>query len=359
MISVIIFGLVLGVLILVHEFGHFIVSKKLGIRVEKFSIGFGPRLMVRKSGDTEYSLSAVPFGGYVKLAGDSLEEFKHEKDEYLSRPPLERGLVVFFGPFLNYILGFFCFWFIFVAGYPSLTTRVGGVLDDFGAKAAGIMAGDRILSIDGIAVGDWEELQKTVLERGNDTPALVAIDREGKRLALKVEMKKKEVEDTLGQKRNVGLLGITPADEFLVQRYGVFKSFILSAEKTWDLTQMTYKSLWYLVTGRLSMRDSVTGPLGIFYITHKAAQIGFIAVLHLIAVLSVSLAIFNLLPLPVLDGGHIALLLVEKVRGKYLSARAERVIMQTGFTLIIALAVLVTFNDILKFSDKFLKLFGK
>ncbi len=161
----------------------------------------------------------------------------------------------------------------------------------------------------------------------------------------------------IGTKQNIGLIGITPADEIIRVRHGFWRSCFLGIEKTRDLTTMTYKALWRMITGRLSFRESVTGPLGIFYITSKAAHLGVVAVMHLIAVLSISLCLFNLLPLPVLDGGHLVLLVIEKIRKKSLSVRAERVITQFGFTLIITLALLVTVNDLLRFKDRILGIF--
>jgi regulator of sigma E protease len=151
-----------------------------------------------------------------------------------------------------------------------------------------------------------------------------------------------------------------PFDEFVILRHGFVESFFLGLNKTWQLTFMTYRALGLMITGKLSMRESVTGPLGVFFIASKAASLGIIAVLHLIAVLNVSLAIFNLLPLPVLDGGHIALLAVEKIRGRCLSIKEERVITKIGFTIIISLAMLATYNDILRvFGDRISKFMVK
>jgi len=358
MISFFIFLLILGLLITVHEFGHFIVAKRLGVRVEKFSFGFGKRLLSKRRGDTEYSISLIPLGGYVKLAGDSLEEFKNNPDEYLSKKPSERARIIFFGPLLNYILGFLCFWLICFIGYPTLTTKVGSLIEGFGAKDAGIQVGDQVIAVDGKRVDFWEDLQKAIKSRKSATTVLLSVVRDNKEHEIEVKIREKELDDALGQKRSVGLIGITPKDEIIKVRHGFLKSFVLGINKTLDLTIMTYKALWRMVTGKLSMRESITGPLGIFYITSKAASVGMIAVLHLVAVLSVSLCIFNLLPLPVLDGGHILLLAIEKLRGRKLSVKVERVITQIGFTLIVSLALFATYNDMVRlFGDKISKFF--
>ncbi len=357
MVSLLVFLFVFGLLILVHEFGHFIVAKKLGVRVEKFSLGFGKALFMRKKGGTEYTINALPLGGYVKLAGDNPQEYKHKPDEYLSKTPSERAAIILFGPLLNYAMGFLCFWLIFFAGYPTLTTKVGGLIDGFGAKDAGVEAGDKIIAVNGKNVAYWEELQKIIHDSKGAAAMKFTILRNNKEIELDIKIKEKEVQDLIGTKQNIGLIGITPADEIIRVRHGFWRSCFLGIEKTRDLTTMTYKALWRMITGKLSFRDSVTGPLGIFYITSKAAHLGIIAVLHLVAVLNISLAIFNLLPLPVLDGGHILLLGLEKIRGRALSMKAEQAVTHFGLTLIIALAVIATYNDILKFKDKIFSCF--
>ncbi|MBI4982007.1 MAG: RIP metalloprotease RseP [Candidatus Omnitrophica bacterium] len=360
MISVLVFICILSILIVVHEFGHFMAAKKIGVRVEKFSLGFGTQLFKHKKGETEYSVSAVPLGGYVKLAGDSLEEFNAKDYEYLSKPAGKRFWVIVLGPLLNYLLGFLCFWLIFTVGYPALTAKVGGVMDGFGAKIAGIKPGDKVLEIDGEKVVFWEDLQKIIQAKSEASKVSLLVLRDSREEKIDVVIKQDQFSDILGQKHKVGLLGITPDDEFITVRKGVLDSFVLGWQKTWELTILTYKGLWRVVTGKLAIKESVTGPLGIFYITSKAARLGIIAILHLMAVLSISLAIFNLLPLPILDGGHIALLLVEKIRGRMLSLKTDKIITKVGMTLMISLAIFVTYNDVLRlFGDKIIKIFGK
>ncbi|MCX5702456.1 MAG: RIP metalloprotease RseP [Candidatus Omnitrophica bacterium] len=358
MIALLTFLFILGVFVIVHEFGHFIAAKRQGVRVEVFSLGFGPTVLKKKRNDTEYRINAIPLGGYVKLAGDNLEEYKGEPDEYLSKTQFQRAKIIFSGPLLNYILGFLCFWLVFFAGYPSLTTKVGGLIDGFGAKDAGVEAGDKIIAVDGIKVDYWEELQNIVKIKKADTVVKLSVLRDNKEYVLGVKIKEKQLDTLSGQKRNVGLIGITPSDDIVKVKHGFLKSFSLSLNKTKELTVLTYQATWNMLTGKLSMRESVTGPLGIFFVTSKVASLGIIAVFHLVAVLSVSLAIFNLLPLPILDGGHIILLFIEKIRGKNISPKTERIITQIGFSLIISLALIVTYNDILRFfGDKIAQFF--
>lgn len=358
--SILIFLFILGLLIIVHEFGHFIIAKRIGVRVEKFSLGFGPQLLKRKKGETEYSVSLIPLGGFVKLAGDNLEEYKGAAYEFLSKPKGKRFWVIFFGAFLNYVLGFLCLWIVFFAGYPTPTTQIGELLEGFGAKAAGLQAGDEIVAVDGQQVFAWEDLQNSIQARSDSSKVKLSVVRGESEFSVDVIIKEKSMPDQFGQNRNVGLIGILPGDEIVMVRHGFLESFGLGLNKTVGLTIMTYKALWRLISGRMSMKESVTGPLGIFYITSKAAEVGIIAVIHLVAILNISLAIFNLLPFPALDGGHILFLGLEKIRGRALSVKAEQVISQIGVTVLISLALLVTYNDFLRFfQDKVLKILNK
>lgn len=360
MISLFTFILVLSLLIIVHEFGHFIAAKRIGVKVEQFSLGFGMKLLKININGTEYSIGLIPLGGFVKLAGDNPEEFKGQAYEFLAKSVSKRFQVIFFGPLLNYVLGFLFFWGIFFTGFPTLTTKVGGIVDELGAKKAGIAAGDKVIAVDGKKVAFFEELQEAVQDKRTAGKARLVILREGKEFKVDVAIKETEVEDVFGRKHKVGLLGIMPSDEAVNVRHGFVKSAFLGGQRVWDLTVLTYEGLLRMISGKMSMRESVTGPLGIFFITSKAASLGILAVMHLIAVLSVSLAIFNLLPFPVLDGGHIFLLGIEKIRGKPLGLKLERIISQIGVTILISLVILITYNDILRlFGDRISSLFRR
>ena len=360
MIPVLVFVLILSLLIIVHEFGHFIAARRNGVRVERFSLGFGPQILKKKKGDTEYNISLIPLGGYVEMAGDSQAEYKGLDYEYFSKAPGKRFQIIFLGPFLNYVLGFLFFWFIFFIGYPSLSAKVGGLIDGYGAKEAGLQIGDRIITVSGRKVDFWEDLQRRIQESKTKHSVEVLVLRGNEELKFNVLIKDKLFDDQLGKKRAQGIIGISPFDEVIEVRHGFLESAYLAGKKTVDLTIQTYQGLWGLVSGRMSMRDSMTGQLGILFITSKVAKLGLIAVMHLVAVLSVSLAIFNLLPLPILDGGHLFLLVLEKLRKKTLGIRAEEIINNVGFTLMIALALFVTYNDIIRiYGDRISKLITK
>ena len=360
MIGTLVFILILSLLIVVHEFGHFIAARIAGVRVEEFSLGFGPQLFAKKIGDTKYSLSLIPLGGYVKMAGDNLSECKGKADEYFSKSPGRRFQIIFCGPLLNYILGFLFFWIILITGYPTLTTKVGGLIDGYGAKIAGLQVADKIIAINGQNVNSWEDLQNQIQKNRTKDSVELWLMRNDQKLKFTVGIKGKVLDNQLGEQKTLGIIGITPFDEVIQVKHGLIASAYLGLEKTFNLTVMTYKGIWRLASGKMSMRDSMTGPLGIFFITSKAAKLGLTAVMHLVAVLSVSLAVFNLLPLPILDGGHIFLLGLEKLRKKTIGIKTEQVINNIGLSLMIMLALFVTYNDILRlYGEKITKLVGK
>jgi regulator of sigma E protease len=239
---------------------------------------------------------------------------------------------------------------------------VAEVMDGYGAQEAGITSGDRIISIEDKTVKTWEDIQLAIQANSKKAELKVGIVREGKNQVLAVRLKQSSQPDVLGQKRSQGLIGVKPdLKETIIIRHGFFESAYYGFQKTVNLTILTYKALWLMVSGKLSMKESVTGPVGMFMITTEVTKMGITALMNWIAVLSVSLGIFNLLPLPALDGGHIFLLLVEKIRGKGLSQRADEIFNRAGFTFIILIAVLVFYNDLSRygFLDKMMHLFKK
>lgn len=361
MMSLISFVIVLSALVLVHEFGHFIAAKRLGVRVEKFSLGFGPKVFSMRKGETEYIISAIPLGGYVKMAGDEPgEELKGEKHEFLSRKISDRFGIIFAGPLLNYVVAFIIFSVIFMFGSPTLTTEVGSLLKDYPAEKSGIQVGDRVVRLDGKEVRHWEEMTQ-LIHKHFDGPIHLTVDRKGKEFDLDIQPVMREVKDIFGKNTRIALLGVAPSQKIESVRYGFFRSFGMGFKKLMDLTILTYRAIWSILTGRMSLKESVTGPIGIFIITGKAARLGLIYIFHLMGLLSASLAIFNLLPLPVLDGGHIMFLLVEKIMKRPLSPRAQETIANIGVGFLVLLTVFIFYSDIVKFGvfDFLGKLFKK
>ena len=349
MISVLASIFVFGILIFIHELGHFLLAKKNGVCVEKFSFGFGPKLLGKKIGETEYLISAVPLGGYIKMAGDEPDkERKGSPKEFLSKSCGQRAQIIACGPILNYLLAFFLFSLIFAIGSPTVTTRVGELLEDYPAKAAGIIKDDIILSVGGEKVDYWQDMAE-IIHKKTEGKVVLDIKRKGKVLKIKLKPKIEEHEDLFGQKTKIALVGIYPSEETTEIKYGWGKSFYKGGQKLLALTGLTYKSLWFILIRRISLKESITGPIGIFYFTGEAAKLGFIYLLNLMAILSMSLAIFNFLPLPVLDGGHLFFLVLEKLRRRPVSARTQELATQAGMLLLVALMIFVLYNDLIRF----------
>ena len=351
----------LGVLVLVHELGHFAVAKSVGVRVERFSIGFGPKLWSIKKGETEYLLCAIPLGGYVKMGGDEPgENIKGEKWEFLSRNVFDRFKIIFAGPLVNYMLAFLIFSVIFMFGSPTMTTEVGALLKDYPAEKQGVLVGDKVLAIDGKAVKYWDDMTEMIYKH-TDGPMKLSIERNGKMVEQEVIPTVRETKDIFGTKTKIALLGIRPSQKMESIKYGPLESFGKGFKKLIQLTAITYKALWSVITGKLSMKESMTGPIGIFIITGEVARLGFIYLLNFIAILSASLAIFNLLPFPVLDGGHILFLIIEKLRGKPVPLKTQEIIANVGISLLIMLTVFICYNDIIKYDvlGKLMKLFKR
>ena len=361
MLSLIYFLIVLGALVIVHEFGHFIVAKKVGVRVEKFSIGFGPKICSVKKGDTEYLVSAIPLGGYIKMSGDEPgEALTGQKWEFLSRSVFDRFKIIVAGPVLNYILAFMIFSVIFMFGSPTMTTEVGSLLKDYPAEAQGIKAGDKILSVDGKSVRYWEDMTE-IMHRHVEGPMVLSIKRGSQVLEMKIAPTIRKMKDIFGKETTIALIGIGPSQSIEKVKYGFFASIGMGFNKLIQLTALTYKALWSILIGRMSLKESMTGPIGIFMITTQAAKMGLIYLINLMGILSASLAIFNILPFPVLDGGHILFLAIEKARGKPLSLKAQEAVMNVGISLLILFTVFVFYSDIMKFgiADKAMKLFKR
>jgi len=348
MLSLIYFLLVLGVLIMVHELGHMIVARRVGVKVERFSFGFGPKIFSFKAKDTEYLISLIPLGGYVKLAGDDPSEAKGNPWEYSSKSIFDRFKIIFAGPLLNYVLAFLIFSFVFMFGSPTLTTGVGALLKDYPAEKSGLAVGDVVKAVDGKKVEYWEDMTEMIRKR-TDGAVMLTVVRGPKTMDISVIPSVRRVKDIFGKEVSVAMVGIAPSEKITKVRYGIVDSFVMGFKKLMQLTYMTYKAIWSIITGSVSVKESMTGPIGIFMITGKAAELGFIYIFHLMGILSASLAIFNLLPFPVLDGGHVLFLALEKLRGRPLSMKTQETITNIGVTALILLTVFIFYSDMLKF----------
>jgi regulator of sigma E protease len=348
MISLLASLVVFGILIFIHELGHFLLAKKNGVRVETFSFGFGPKLWGKKVGDTEYRISAVLLGGYVKMAGDEpAEKRKGAPWEYSSKSCGQRAQIIIAGPLLNYLLAFFIFALIFIIGSPVPTSRVGALVEDYPAKAAGVKEGDVILAVNGEKVQYWQDMAEVIHKKTEGEIAL-DIKRGDEIYKISLTPEVQETQDIFGEKRKVALIGISPSDEVSEVKYGWGESFYRGGEKLFALTGLSYKSLWLILTRRLSLKESVAGPIMMFQLTGSAAKLGFIYLLNLMGVISAALAIFNVLPLPVLDGGHLLFIALEKLRRKPISVKIQEIATQAGMILLFVLVLFVSYNDLMR-----------
>jgi regulator of sigma E protease len=346
--STIVFAIVLGILIIVHEWGHFITAKKMGVKVEEFALGFGPTLWSKIHNGTHYMIKAIPLGGYVKMFGDDRTKLTGHPEEYYSQPPGRRALIILNGPVVNYLLAYVCLFFVFLLGYPDLSTKIGDVMKDYPAQTAGLMKEDKIVSINGIKLEGWTHLQSVVSQSKEPTLKLEVIRNE-QPLNLEIIPRLEKTKNIFGQEKQARLIGIRPAEDITTFKYSPLMSLKKAADKLIEITVLTYKAFYFMITGTMSAKESVTGPIGIFYIVKSATEMGFVHVLLILGLISASLAIFNLVPMIPLDGGHLFLLAIEKIRGKALPVKIDEYIARFGFSLIILLAIFVFYSDFSRF----------
>ena len=340
---------VLGVLVFLHEFGHFIVAKLVGIRVERFSIGFPPRIAGIKIGETDYCISAIPLGGYVKLAGmidESLdkESIKGEPWEFQSKSIPKRVATILAGPAMNYLLAVVLFAGLIYhtgVGEAKNTTVIGEVTPQFPAAQVGMQKGDRILAINGQEVHTWDEMTR-IIHALPDTTVIIRW-MHGDQIFTDTLHTRAEKMPIDGEIKVVGLIGISPEVE--VRKVGILTAIGLGFDRTVYLTKLIYVSIKGLVLGRESLK-SIGGPVMIAKLAGESARSGWASLLAFMAFLSLNLALLNILPIPGLDGGHLLLLGIEAVTRRPLSTRTRVVVQQIGMAILFALVIFVIFNDI-------------
>ena len=342
LMNILVFVAVLSVLIITHELGHFIAARMSGIKVEEFSIGFGPAIFRKKIKDTQFLISSIPLGGYVKMLGDDRNSCKGTGDEFFSKPLGVRARVIFAGPFANYIFSFIIIWMIFTMGVPQPTTTVGMVFKGMAADTAGIKKGDKIIEVNGKSIKDWSDLQKAVYHCKNAIS--LSVLRGNKKMNFSIVPKEESVKDIFGRSIKRRLIGINPTSTIV--KYNFPTAFLKGAEYTWRLTSITLKGFYYIITGAIPLRKSVAGPVKLFEITSDVYKQGIISLMSLVSLIGISLAIINLFPIPVLDGGHLFFIGLEKVRGKPLSDKTEAVLTKIGIAIISLITIFAFYNDI-------------
>jgi regulator of sigma E protease len=338
----------LGILIFIHELGHFIAAKFFGIRVERFSLVFGPRLMGRKVGETDYRVSAFPLGGYVKMLGESADEEipdELQPASFSHQTLYRRMAIVAAGPGFNLALAVFLYSIIFAFfGLAKTTTEIGSVTPESPAASAGLQAGDTVLSVNGVPVQEWGELSELIKQSGG-SPTLLRLQRGDQVITAEVTPEMKKTRTLLGEEVSRPLIGVVASSNVIVEEVNPFKAVYYGFIQTVDMIKLTFVVLGKLIVGAISPR-TLAGPIGIAQMSGQVAKAGPLAFLSFLALLSINLGILNLLPIPVLDGGHLLFFSIEVVRGKPLSLKKREMAQQFGLLLLIVLMVFVFYNDI-------------
>ncbi|MES2503979.1 MAG: RIP metalloprotease RseP [Myxococcota bacterium] len=343
--------LLLCILVVVHEFGHFWVAKMLGVRVLTFSVGFGPKLVKTVRGGTEYALSLFPFGGYVKMLGESPDEEltpEEKKKSFLGQPLWKKSLIALAGPFFNLILPLFLFFGIAVGSQEIYKPVIGQVIEDKAAFNAGLHAGDLVLAIDNKPIQTFGDLVKQVSAHPNQKLAF-EVDRDGEKKVIDVTPDAEPDPNPLHKNKTIGRIGVALGDNPQTGRIqvGVFEAMRLAVVQTVDIIELTLLSLWMLVSLEVSPKE-LGGPLMIIGVASQAATQGLAYYLQLMALISVNLGLLNLLPVPVLDGGHLLMFAIEGATGRPLSTRVRQILTQAGMFLLLGLMALALFNDVLR-----------
>jgi len=340
--------IVLGGLIFAHELGHFIVARLCGVEVRRFSLGFGPRLFGFKRGPTDYRLSIVPLGGYVKMMGESLDEdVPPEKIpvSYSHKPVSRRILIAGAGPAANLVLAvivFACLYMIY--GQPLLLPQVGQVLEGYPAAEAGLKAGDLVLSVAGQPVASWNEMAEAIRAHGTGSLALT-VERDGRTIDLTLPVKMGLTQDIFGQDIQKPMIGVSPSGDYFTRQMGPLESIGTGVSQTYQVARLTVLTVVKLIQRQIPM-SSVGGPIFIAQAAGQTAKAGAASLIFFIGLLSVNLAIINLLPIPVLDGGHLIFYGIEAIKGRPVSLRSRIRAQQVGLLFLLLFFAIVFYNDI-------------
>ncbi len=365
------FIIVLGILIFVHELGHFLVAKWMGVRVEKFSLGFGPKLIGRQIGETEYLLSAFPLGGYVKMFGEGgfseieliEQEYErdgakdkgmvpyslpdHEKERSFAHKSIpQRMAIVFAGPLFNMVFAWLLLVGIYLTGVPLLDARIGEVLADRPAAVAGIQKGDLITAVNGHAVRDWDGFSKLVGQASG--PVTITITRSAQSISFTMTPTTTTTKNLFGETVKKPVIGVSPSYQYTTTRYGLFEAIQAGNAKAVEVTSLTFLSLVKLVEGVVPL-NSLGGPMMIADMANKAAKTGGASFMLLLAVVSINLGILNLMPIPVLDGGHLLFYSIEAIIRRPVPQKVREYAQQAGMLVLISMMVLAFYNDIMRY----------
>ena len=356
------FLFVLTVVVFFHELGHFWVARRCGVKVDAFSVGFGKELVgFNDRQGTRWKLCIIPLGGYVRFHGDesaaSTPDLKalakmgegEKRVAFFHQSVSKRAAIVAAGPIANFILAIVIFAGVFmVHGRQVTTARVDSIQAGSAASEAGFKNGDLVISIDGRKIENFGDMQR-IVGASPDVALKVTVVRDGSEVTLTATPKLREIKDNFGNTHRVGMLGISRSaspEDIVTERYGPVEAFRLGVVETWFVVDRTLSYIGGMITGREST-DQLGGPIRIAQVSGQVATVSFAALLHLTAVLSISIGLLNLFPVPLLDGGHLVFYAIEAVRGRPLSDRAQEFGFRIGLALVLMLMLFATWNDIL------------
>lgn len=346
------FIVVLGVLIFVHELGHFLVARFFGVGVEKFSLGFGPKIFGKKIGITDYRISAIPLGGYVKMIGEEPDAELDPKDIPLSfthKHVLKRICIVAAGPLFNFLLAIIIFFGFFqIYGTHTLKPIVGKIQEGSPAEKSGLQQGDLIFAINHDSVSTWEEMA-ALIGQSNGGILVVSIKRGDEVRTLAVEPVLKTDKNLFGEEIERYIVGITASGDVFSKKLNPIQAFSESLSHTYKVTVLMFVGIGKLIQGSISA-DNLGGPIMIAQMAGDQAKEGFENLLYFIAFISINLAILNFLPIPVLDGGHLLFFFIEAVRGRPVSIRVREIAQQGGMFVLLLLMIFVFYNDVMRYN---------
>jgi regulator of sigma E protease len=350
MLSLVSAIVVLGILIFVHELGHFLFAKLFGVGVEKFSLGFGPKLIGKKVGETEYLISAFPLGGYVKMVGEGTDGELTEEDKvrsFAEKSPLKRIAIVGAGPGFNLAFAWLVFIVVFMVGVPSATSKIGEIVKDKPAARVGVMANDVITAVNGKKVSRWDEMAAEIAA-GKGATLVLEVRRGDQIKTFRITPESRTGKNLFGETVTTPVIGVVAAGEIVIDRFGLGEAFVRGSAQTWNVIKLTVISLVKIVERAVPL-DSIGGPIMIAKMAGQQAEAGGVSFLAFMALLSINLGILNLLPIPILDGGHLIFYFWELILGKPVSLRAREIAQQVGLALLIGLMVLAFYNDIARY----------
>lgn len=375
MLTVVALVLILGLLVFVHELGHFVAAKLSGVEVKTFAFGFPPRIWSKKIGETTYAVNALPFGGYVTLRGENEEigekEVTEKEEEnprsLLSKTPLQLLFIFVSGVAMNIVLAFVLLYAAFLIGFQpiysgmwnhegvtnTMQVTITDVESGSPAETNGIQAGDIITKVDGENVYLDNDVVSTIREKNTDEGATanLTIVRNGVEIEKTISTYKATVTGSNGEESQVSRIGVV-LDNTGQMKGNFFSSFVAAADELWYMVKATFVgvvNLFGQLVTKFTVSDDVTGPVGIYVATNYFAQMGIMYLVQFAAILSISLAVFNILPIPGLDGGHATIVIIEAITKRKLSVKTKGIIQMVGFSALILLMVVVTIKDVVNF----------